>query len=109
MTRIFFDFSVVASIFTAYSRVLDQHKSWLSSYTKQSLTLSELHTAHMQALKIADNYQTVMVKMRDEVARSLANYDLHAMGVAICIIWMVRIDYIKPLFYQKYGLLILNA
>ncbi len=55
------------------------HTSWLQRQTREA----------QLGVKIIGQYVSVMATMRDSIAASLTKYDLHSIGVAISIIWMV--------------------
>lgn len=62
------------------------HKQWLRLATSTSNGSVNLEAL---GLKVLRQYQESMTAMRDRVAASLSNYDLHGMAVGVVILWMV--------------------
>ena len=64
------------------------HVNWLEHFSSVESAMAEDLGG-----KVKDHYIKVMTAMRDRVAASLTKYDLHSMGVAMSLLWMVRISF----------------
>ena len=62
------------------------HTNWLEHFSS-----AESVVAEDLGRKVKDHYIKVLTAMRDMIAASLTKYDLHSMGVAMSLLWMVRI------------------
>ena len=69
-----------------YSRLLEQHSAWLEQHEQGVL---HEHTLHQLAMKLLLCYHSFMIQLRSDIAGSLTTYDMHAMLMAIVIVWSV--------------------
>ena len=63
--------------------MVSRHRLLVSSTNK-----TDEYKEHIGRKVIAD-YRETMLKMREMLASSLTDYDMHAMGVGIAMLWLV--------------------
>lgn len=68
-------------------RAIKMHTYWLEYFSDKAKNVKVENLGK----KVKDHYIKVMIAMRDRIATSLTNYDLHSMGVGISLLWMVNI------------------
>ena len=71
----------------SFQRAIKMHANWLEHF---SSPYADSTVSDSLAQKVKGHYVKVMTAMRDRIAASLTKYDLHSMGVAISLLWMVR-------------------
>ncbi|XP_013405157.1 GPI ethanolamine phosphate transferase 2 [Lingula anatina] len=80
-------------VFIQYEQAIKKHESWLHKYYNKEVALDE-----QSAYYVMKAYRDSVVAMRDQVARSLASYDLYAMIIAISLLCMVPMGIVAALF-----------
>ena len=72
-------------------RAQTAHADWLKLLSEKS---SSAHLLELQAQKVQTQYHLALTAIRERMAASLVNYDLHSMAVGIGLLWTVS-------FYTK--------
>ena len=68
-----------------FHRAIKMHTNWLEYFSDKAKNVKVENLGK----KVKDHYIKVMIAMRDRIATSLTNYDLHSMGLGISLLWMV--------------------
>ncbi len=78
---------ITDQVYIQYQQAVQAHQQWLSDHSTSAASA----VAAAAAEHILHTYDTAMRGMREGLASSLTEYDLHAMAVGSLLLWLVNL------------------